>query len=735
MFRRQENPALVILEDLQWAHDDSLHTLDVMTQIAADLPLLIVGSFRDDECPDLPEKLPQSHLLKLNRLTPDAITELGVSMLGQAGYHPQVIDLLQRETEGNVFFLVEVVRALAEETGQLDRIGFKTLPPHVYAGGMQQIVARRLARVDPQARPLLELAAVAGRMLNREVLHTAEPYLDLDEWLTHCANAAVIDVQNGRWRFAHDKLREALLADLSPEQIRALHYRVAQAIELAGIDLSEHVAALTYHWMMAGDPAREAHYATIAGEQAAARYANDEAIRYYARALELVTEAERRVPLMLALGRILQHVGRWREAEKLYGDVLSLTNQPELLAQVYASLGKFQTDQGLYNSAMAWLESARSTFEAQNDLSALSEVMLSIGTIHLQHGDYPQALRCFEQTARMARETDNRQLAGTAIGYTGFVYLDMGNNRVALELLQRWLEIATEVGDKPDIRRAAANMGLIYYAEGDYPRAVACNQYALQVATEIGDRLFIGKIYWGLGDPYFAQGDWQRAQALYERALQIVVEAGDRREAGVVLGKLAQVGMEQGRFRDANDLLAHAVALCRALNIPYWLSEYLYVNADLLTRCERYAEAYALNTETLQLIQQVNGRKEIQIKALWLDIYLRVLLGHIHTAAGVAELSGMLYEWTADRDRAALHFLIWLLDMAQESHRKSAADLYRALYNVTPAFEYRQRYEVLTGESLPPAPELPELPANVAQGQVNLAELLAQVEMFVSPVG
>jgi len=734
LFRRQETPVLVILEDLQWARDDSLHTLDVMTQIAADLPLLIVGSFRDDECPDLPRRLPQACLLKLNRLTPEAITDLSVSMLGKAGHHPQVIDLLQRETEGNVFFLVEVVRALAEETGQLDRIGFKTLPPHVYAGGMQQIVARRLSRVDPQARPLLELAAVAGRMLNLDVLHTAEPDTDIDAWLTHLANAAVIDVQYGRWRFAHDRLREAVLNDLSPEEVRALHYRVARAIESSRGDLSEQVAALTYHWMMAGDPAREAYYATIAGEQAAARYANDEAIRYYYRALELAPEPERRIPNMLALGRVLQHVGRWREAENLYGELLSLTDDPDMLAQVYASLGKFQIDQGLYDSAMMWLETARATFEAQHHLSALSEVMLSIGTIHLQHGDYPTALRCFEQTARIAREIDNRQLAGTAVGYTGIVYQDMGNHHIALESLQRWLEIAAEVGDRPGIRRAAANMALIYYATGDYPRCVEYNQYALQVATEIGDRLFIGKIYWGLGDPYFAQGDWQSAQALYERALNIVVEVGDRREAAIVLGKLAQVRVEQSRYREAEVLLEQAVALCRALNIPYWLYEYLYVTADLLVRSERYAEAYMLNTEALTLIEQVSGRREIQIKVLLLDVYLRVLLGHLDRAAGVAELSGMLYEWTTDRDRAAIHFLIWLLDMAQENHRKLAADLYRALYNVTPAFEYRQRYEVLTGEVLLCGLELPELPGSMAQGQVNLAELLAQVELLVNPV-
>src|SRR5579864_9198264 len=102
-------------------------------------------------------------VIKLERLTGEGIAQLGVSMLGDAGRRPEVLELLKKETEGNVFFLVEVVRALAEQAGRLSDIGQATLPRHVFAGGVQLVIEQRLKRVPDNARPLLNLAAVAGR--------------------------------------------------------------------------------------------------------------------------------------------------------------------------------------------------------------------------------------------------------------------------------------------------------------------------------------------------------------------------------------------------------------------------------------------------------------------------------------------------------------------------------------------------------------------------------------------
>ncbi|MDC0710011.1 AAA family ATPase [Stigmatella sp. ncwal1] len=317
LFERLGQPTLLILEDLQWGRAESKRLLARLSACAATLPLLVVATYRDDEQPGLSQELPAMRVLGVPRLGAEEMAHLSESMIGEAGRAPQVLELLRRETEGNPFFLVEVVRALAEEAGQLDRIGAAPLPERVFAGGVRQIIQRRLDRVPAPARELLQLAAVVGRHLDLQVLRASAPEEDLDRWLEDCAGAAVLDFAEGRWRFAHDKLREGTLASLSGEKARELHRRAALCIEAAYPNASEWLAALAYHWGQAGNTEREAHYAERAGEQAMSVYACHAAIPYFQRALEI---AQAKAAQAIHIGHLQ---GRLAESFYLIGDMAS----------------------------------------------------------------------------------------------------------------------------------------------------------------------------------------------------------------------------------------------------------------------------------------------------------------------------------------------------------------------------------------------------------------------------
>ncbi|NWF69757.1 MAG: protein kinase, partial [Chloroflexi bacterium] len=271
-FYTLEQPVLILVEDVHWARGIS-DILRLMQNVTRQRPVLIIAAYRDEEAPELAQQIPGAHFLRLERLPEAAIGELSRSMLGAIGQQPHVVDLLQRETEGNAFFLVEVVRALAEDAGRLDDIGTRTLPETVFAGGVRRIVERRLQRV-PEARPLLERAAVAGRYLDMNLMQAlaahlgTAPYATLDDWLNDCANAAVLDLQDCcRWRFSHDKLREGLLETLRTP-LPQLHAEVAAAFEAAYPEASEYAALLAEHWRAAGDSEKEGYYAAVGGGRA-----------------------------------------------------------------------------------------------------------------------------------------------------------------------------------------------------------------------------------------------------------------------------------------------------------------------------------------------------------------------------------------------------------------------------------------------------------------------------------
>ncbi len=304
MVRRQRQPLVIIVEDLQWAGSESIALLERLSEVISKLPLLIVGNYRDDERPTLSGELPGMHVLPLKRLTEAGVAALGESMLGASGRQPQLVHLLYRETEGNIFFVVEMVRALAEEAGTLGQIGRKGLPEKILAGGVQRVLQRRLERVPPEARPLLHFAAALGRQLDLDVLRVLAPEVNLNWWLAACAGVAVLDVQEQVWRFAHDKLRDAVIAGLHRADLPGIYRQAAEAVEKVHPEEGEFAATLAHLWHVAGDSAKERHYSALAGQRAVSHNANVEAIAFFSRALEIVKaqpETPERAPQELTL--------------------------------------------------------------------------------------------------------------------------------------------------------------------------------------------------------------------------------------------------------------------------------------------------------------------------------------------------------------------------------------------------------------------------------------------------
>ncbi len=202
----------------------------------------------------------------------------------------------------------------------------KTLPAHVRAEGTETVARRRLRQVPEAARPLLRLAAVAGRELDLAVLQAAlrsgptpAEAAGLEAWLAACAEALVLEVgergaRGDRWHFAHDRLREALLAGIPPEETRALHRQVAEAMEQVHAEDPAQAALLAHHWREAGDLPKETHYTAQAGVYALESGVYKEALPFLERALDQAEQAGlpplRRAELESGLGEALFGLGQ-----------------------------------------------------------------------------------------------------------------------------------------------------------------------------------------------------------------------------------------------------------------------------------------------------------------------------------------------------------------------------------------------------------------------------------------
>jgi len=125
---------------------------------------------------------------------------------------------------------------------------------------MIEVVTRRLRLLPLDHHPLLRLAAVLGRTVNLDVMQALDEFADLYEWLQACVNAGILEFHQGQWRFAHDKLRDAILAQLPPEERAKLHYMVAVALEKIYPNDAHYDEALFTHWREVGNSERQAYY-------------------------------------------------------------------------------------------------------------------------------------------------------------------------------------------------------------------------------------------------------------------------------------------------------------------------------------------------------------------------------------------------------------------------------------------------------------------------------------------
>jgi tetratricopeptide (TPR) repeat protein len=465
----------------------------LLNQIQAqihELPLLLVGTYRDDETPALPETLPGMQVMKLARLSDDAITELSTSMLGQAGSQPAVINLLRRETEGNAFFMVEVVRSLAESAGRLTDVGRTMLPDTVIAGGVRQVIRRRLERIPDGLQPLLKLTAAIGRQPDPLILKRLIPDSQrLDHFLTVCANAAVLEPVGGgdqRWRFSHDKIREFILNEFKDDERARLHRQVAETIEALYPDHEAYAGVLTEHWRHARDSVKETHYARIAAARLFRIGSLPGARILLERALTLNGSENEHGAILKVLGDIYERMGDYPLAVDAYQRSLKLATTPEETGRVLIGLSWVTWEQGNEAGAREYAIQGLTLCQQANDQRGISRIFGILGILAAESSDFATAETYFSQGLAMQQQIDDKR--GISVSYQNLGQLASmrGDTTAAQDYLERSMRLQREMGDLRGLVGSLQNLADLYLEQGHFDQVRSLLREQLTIVREMG---------------------------------------------------------------------------------------------------------------------------------------------------------------------------------------------------------------------------------------------------------
>ncbi|MFC1852055.1 tetratricopeptide repeat protein [candidate division CSSED10-310 bacterium] len=617
----QEQPVILIIDDLQWADNLTLGYLEYISG-QLQIPLLILGTYRIEELEQDLERildLDVVHHLELNRLDESAISAMLQDMLAWSRPPPAFATFLSRHTEGNPFFIAEYLLVAVDEALLFrDESGnwiirppenissremdFGDLPlPH----SLRSLVGRRIKGMSDRALAVMNASAIVGRETNLQLLPemTSSHETRLMEAIEELLRRRVLeDTGSDSVRFVHDKIREVAVLNMNATERTVLHKKAALGIEkIFAQDRESYLPTLGYHWEQAGDFEKAQKCYLFGGRKALRDCTFEEGERLFLAYMNLVDE---------------------------------ITDQ-SIRARVYFGAAVRQL-LGRHEEAIQEYKQAISEARAVGEQKILAEGMIALGKAYNETGQMDKSLQCFEDTHKIAAQLNIPEILKLLSCSQGMVFYNLGRYDEARQSLKQCLTLARQLHDKMSLGQGLSNLGLIYQARGEYKKARQLYERGTNVSQAGGDPWSAGTSIGNLAGLYCDLGHLKKSIELSKEALNIARQFNDRRNESLVLGNLTNVFRIQGWFDEARDFCSQALVIAREMNNKNieacLLSDLARINHDL----GHVEKAEAIYQQALPILHEIDDRKN--------EAHLSANLGLIRMDQGLLTEARILNE-------------------------------------------------------------------------------------------
>jgi len=632
----ETRPLIVVLEDLHWMDQATTEFLATMAESLASGRVLLCATQRAGYSLPLAHNLFGTQLT-LSRVSRDDATTIGCSLVGATALSAELQQLVAEKTEGNPFFVEEVLRSL-QERGLIERRGDEVGLKHPTGkvdvpDSVRDVLLGRFARLDPASRDLLRVAAVIGREFPRRVLERANPETTatLEERLRTLRSAELI--HNARvwpevvYTFKHALIHEVAYDAQDETERRSEHARIGEAVEQAYSDrASEHFGVLAHHFTQAQRWHKSLEYLLAAAQQAERNFASREALALYDEALRAAERLSGGVgdpATLIKIHRAKTHLyavtsdfersaaegQRILPLARLIGD---RTTEAEALAAIaWASFWGRNLD-----GAVRYSREALAVGEPAGALAAQGRAHFTLGFLRSATGVIEEGQAALEKATAISRAAGDAVHESLSLSTAGLVRNWFGDFHEADRLQAQAMTLAREGGLLVPLLFGCFMRGLTLTGKGDYDAAFALLTEGMSVAERVGDEAVHHRLLNCLGWLFAELGDLDESEALNARSAQIGRRRSDPGTSPNAELNLGEVFTARGELARAQDRFDTIFRYYKDPSSSLWMRFRYSIRmfagmGELAVAQGDFSAARAYSAECLELATRAAARKNL----------------------------------------------------------------------------------------------------------------------------
>jgi class 3 adenylate cyclase/predicted ATPase len=600
----KQRPLILCIEDMYWIDHESLELIKFLAEGLKDMPVLFLLETRPKE---------ESMLAKVKgeiktafreryvemRLKPFTSKE-GLSMvksfIGISGYRDSICNTIFEKSEGNPFYIEEIIHSLMDAELLKKKNGMWQLTKKTASfevpDSVEAVIRSRIDRLSDNEKKLLSQASVIGKSFPHPILQRLNADEQIDgalrtligrEFIIRRNVAAHGESQEGihgwngsavqyhsdvEYMFKHVLIRDVAYQGLLKKKRKKIHREVAKSIEeIFRKRAPEYYESLAFHYYQGDVFEKSYHYYKKAGNTAKELYRNSTAIECYSKAMKIHKRLfpdndEEKAELLANIGDVDAIRGDYDNALEKYNSAVRRYTAVEKRADIKRKIANMFFNKSEYNRAIASYGEAIAMLQEKTFSSILSEILIDFAwLLSMRKGDHAHAKEMTTKALTNLVKDKQPIIYAKGINTLGGICYNMSNYDEALKYYQETLHVYETLNNKRGIGHASNNLGLIYRNKGEFNIALAYNARYLSVSEEIGDRKGLGIACNNRGGLYHDKGELNTALKYYRRYLTIAEEIGYKRGVCIAYGNIGIVYRKKGKLAKALEYYERCLAI------------------------------------------------------------------------------------------------------------------------------------------------------------------------------